>query len=305
VQPYTPALFQCVESAEDDAAAAAADFDAALKAAGGDAVTDALIIGVSCGLSATYVSSQLARAMDDKKGRFSVACIGFNPKKFARATAGGGGSSGGGGGGGGGNGGGGGGGGGGDGDTAPVNGTDGRPGGATTPSFRDVLWRMEEDEGGVLCASGVNGANGLRLRRRLAITPVVGPEAITGSSRIKGGTATKLVLDAAFAAATALAEGPLAAHYSPVARESATQAGATAAATAMVKEALMAGSAASRAASFSEPMGLAAVVDRAASCLSSGGQLHDLGGGAAGVLGLIDASEQVPTFGGAVHVDSP
>ena len=63
---------------------------------------------------------------------------------------------------------------------------------------------MEEDEGGILCVAP--RALGLRLRRRLAITPVVGPEAVTGSSRLKGGTATKLVLDAAFTAATVLAE---------------------------------------------------------------------------------------------------
>jgi N-acetylmuramic acid 6-phosphate (MurNAc-6-P) etherase len=83
----------------------------------------------------------------------------------------------------------------------------------------------------------------------------------------------------------------------------------------MVREALMAGSVATHAASPHVPasniagtnisggaqqsysLSLAAVVECAASCLSSGGHLHYLGGGAAGVLGLIDASEQVPTFG--------
>ena len=36
---------------------------------------------------------------------------------------------------------------------------------------------------------------------RVLINPILGPEAIAGSTRMKGGTATKLVLDAAFAAA--------------------------------------------------------------------------------------------------------
>ena len=95
----------------------------------------------------------------------------------------------------------------------------------------------------------------------------------------------------------------------PVApNESATRAGATEKSKALVKEALMAGSAATRAGSYapafasasssSSSTGLAAVVDHAAKSLRSpGGGIHYLGGGAAGVLGLIDASEQVPTFG--------
>ena len=271
----TPALFQCVESAEDDAAAAVADFDAALAAAGGDDISDAIIIGVSCGLSATYVSTQLARAMDDPKGRFTVACVGFNPRKFARANQPGGDGGGGGGGGV---------------RSEEEEARKRRQGGSTGASFRDVLWRMEEDEGGILCASS-SGGGGMRLRRRLIITPVIGPEAVTGSSRLKGGTATKLVLDAAFTAAMVLiaADGD---------EDAAAVAAAAATTSALVKEALVAGAAATRAGSFSSSTtGLPAVVDAASRCLSSGGQVHYLGGGGAGILGLIDASEQVPTFG--------
>ena len=44
---------------------------------------------------------------------------------------------------------------------------------------------------------------------RLLINPILGPEAIAGSTRMKGGTATKLVLDAAFAAATVGEGAPL------------------------------------------------------------------------------------------------
>jgi hypothetical protein len=148
----------------------------------------------------------------------------------------------------------------------PASGSEGQGATRAATSFRDVLWRMEEDEGGILCASA---RHGMQLRRRLVINPVLGPEAITGSSRlkvgghsqcdprseseatplwclkarnirdsqakstysdtdllpgggiahcavpsltvlrcyVKGGTATKLVLDAAFTAAMVLAEG--------------------------------------------------------------------------------------------------
>jgi hypothetical protein len=81
------ALFQCVESAEDDGARARDDYDAALAAAGGDAITDAFMIGISAGLSARYVAEMLNRAFDDPKHRFAVAFLGFNPSNQARERA--------------------------------------------------------------------------------------------------------------------------------------------------------------------------------------------------------------------------
>lgn len=250
------ALFRCVESAEDDRDAAARDFDAAVAAAGGDAVTDALFVGVSCGLSASYVAAQLARAMDDERGRFSVACVGFNPKKHAR-------------------------------DAGSVH---------AAPSFRDVLRRMEAEAGGVRasgCGSGGDDRGGemsARLRRRLIVTPVVGPEAIAGSSRLKGGTATKLILDAAFAVALTLVEEDGNRNRNDADARRTTD---------LVRDCIVAGSAATRAASPRGGAGddLAAVVDRAGACLRDGGRIHYVGGGATGALALIDAAEQVPTFG--------
>jgi|TARA_B100001142_G_scaffold186649_1_gene185826 hypothetical protein len=75
-------------------------------------------------------------------------------------------------------------------------------------SFREVVWRFELDIGGQYCGVGDDddeSTQTMRYRRRLALNPVLGPEAVTGSSRLKGGSATKVILDASIHAAIALA----------------------------------------------------------------------------------------------------
>lgn len=111
------------ELPEDDPEAGAADFQAAL----GDA-QDAMLIGVSCGLSADYVAGALQYAMQQG---FAVAALGFNPPTEAR-----------------------------------------------TDLFCKVIAEMlhERDD-------------------RVLLTPIVGPEAIAGSSRMKGGSASFIWLD--------------------------------------------------------------------------------------------------------------
>ena len=71
-------------------------------------------------------------------------------------------------------------------------------------SFREVVWRFELDIGGQYCGVGDDddeSTQTMRYRRRLALNPVLGPEAVTGSSRLKGGSATKVILDASIHAA--------------------------------------------------------------------------------------------------------
>ena len=109
------------------------------------------------------------------------------------------------------------------------------------------------------------------------LCPVVGPEALTGSTRMKGGTATKLVLETIFWHALAATT----AHTPPTA-------------------AAMAGSlrqyeVAMRAA-YREPEAVAELVGLAGAALTAGGRVLYVGDGPFGIVGLIDSSECPPTY---------
>jgi hypothetical protein len=64
-----------------------------------------------------------------------------------------------------------------------------------------------------VCVSGTTRERDERSRvvdeenEVLFINPVLGPELVAGSSRLKGGSATKIILDAAFAVAATVSEG--------------------------------------------------------------------------------------------------
>lgn len=103
------------------------------------------------------------------------------------------------------------------------------------------------------------------------LTPVVGPEAVAGSTRMKGGSATKMLLEAVAARALGLCSVP---------------------------DALGAFHAAYRGA-YADAHGLARLVEAGGRALRAGGRIVYLGAGTAGLLGFIDASEQPPTFGAA------
>ena len=189
------------ESAEDDQRAAIDDFDAALARAGGDDVVDAAIVGIAHGFRERYVASALDRAMGDPKRRFSVFVVGYcagkhasdeGPGSVARA--------------------------------AVEGGANGQPGGpppgtphGAPPTFRDVIWRLEPDLGGLLTEhpwniapfkdgyGPIDAAEGkwerrmpMRVRKRKIINPVVGAECVHACDALKCGTATKIILDAAF-----------------------------------------------------------------------------------------------------------
>lgn len=136
----------------------------------------------------------------------------------------------------------------------------------------------------------------LESDRFTMLNPVYGPEAITGSTRLKGGTLTKVLLDTAFAVAVQILEDeekpekermevseenlfPLRELILDVlhrCRES-------------IQEAYL------------HVDALAELVRMAGTALRSGGRIHYLGRGTAGVLGLIDASECPPTFGADLY----
>ena len=108
------------------------------------------------------------------------------------------------------------------------------------------------------------------------LNPVVGPECHTGSTRMKGGSATKLLLEAIFALALGAEGGS---RVQPEA----------------VRPVLLEYAAAVRGA-YAEPAALAAGVEAAGAALRAGGRLLYLGEGTPGVCSLVDASECPPTY---------
>jgi N-acetylmuramic acid 6-phosphate (MurNAc-6-P) etherase len=130
-------------------------------------------------------------------------------------------------------------------------------------TFRDVALALEKR-----CADG----------RHFLINPIVGPEAITGSTRMKGGSATKILLDT-------LADTFLSAD------RSAAQ--------------LIAGVVRGIAANYARMAAqLPPIMASAARSLRAGGHLFYLGVDSLGLWSIVDASECPPTFGavfGDVH----
>jgi N-acetylmuramic acid 6-phosphate (MurNAc-6-P) etherase len=123
-------------------------------------------------------------------------------------------------------------------------------------------------------ASVVSELAALEARdRAVLLCPVVGPEAITGSSRLKGGSATKMLLECVFLHATVLP-----AASSSIART-----------LRMFQGALRH--------TYLPVIQIASIVSAAADALRSGGRVYYLGEDALGIVGHIDASEQPPTFG--------
>lgn len=133
-----------ISGAEDDPAAAVSDLKRAEVGPSGSVYARVLYIGISCGLSATYVGAQLKYAMDHTN--YAMVVIGFNPPQLAKSTV--------------------------------VSGWG--------TSFKSVLEEMQGKADKTLT----------QFQQHFVLTPVVGPEAVQGSSRLKGGTATKMILEA-------------------------------------------------------------------------------------------------------------
>ncbi|KAF6733374.1 Glucokinase regulatory protein [Oryzias melastigma] len=132
-----------------------------------------------------------------------------------------------------------------------------------TFTFRSVAQRLQE----------------LAQRRKaFLINPAVGPEAISGSSRMKGGSATKIVLEVVLSAAHAAAFS-----HTPVANDGILQ---------HMREYERAVEM-----TYQHREGIAALVEAAGRSLQNEGGVCYLGWGPMAFLGLMDASECNPTFG--------
>jgi predicted NBD/HSP70 family sugar kinase/N-acetylmuramic acid 6-phosphate (MurNAc-6-P) etherase/GNAT superfamily N-acetyltransferase len=111
----------------------------------------------------------------------------------------------------------------------------------------------------------------------VVLNPVVGPEPVAGSSRMKGGSATLVLLDVLLLAATKTAAETPAAVDAALAAYQQVHALTYAAAAG--------------------PGSFAMVMEAAASAVRSGGRLLYVGAGSAGCVGFIDASEMPDTYG--------
>ena len=222
------ALLKSQESAEDVSGAAVADLHLLL-----DGVTGPVVyIGISCGMSATYVGAQAeALLAQAPAGGVCVSLLGLNPLELVPSKA--------------------------------IQGWD--------STFQQVATAVHE-------ASMMPSAQGGESTGVL-LTPAVGPEAIAGSTRMKGGSATKLILETVLAAAA-----------------QAATAGADAVSPQWLVQCFASAQAAVDAV-YQHNTSLARVVGLASASLQASGRVLYLGIGSAGVLGMIDASECPPTYG--------
>lgn len=222
------ALIEAQEGAEDDSKLAQSDLAFASKGA-----SQVFYIGITCGLSAPYIASQL-EVMLTRENDFAVL-MGFNPVQLARDT--------------------------------PIE---------NWPyTFLDTAKRV---------ASAPNAK---------VLNPIVGPEPITGSTRMKSGSATKFLLEVLFYVAMEMEKGNV--RTDEEARE-------------LILQKLLMFENAYRHA-YLQVNDLAKLVSLGGSALRNGRHIYYVGtsgideagnfvgGPNAGILALVDASECPPTYG--------
>lgn len=117
------------------------------------------------------------------------------------------------------------------------------------------------------------------------LNPVVGPEPITGSTRMKGGSVTKLILEVIFALAATKTV------LSRSGREAVLVADAVRGYTLAYEQ--------TREAVYEELSDIAELVTLGGQALRGGGHIYYVGSGSPGILGIVDASECPPTYGAA------
>ncbi len=238
------ALMTSVESCEDDWNAGKKELENAAKG-----LVKVLYVGITCGLSAPFVGGQVEYCLQHPQ-RFTPYLLGFNPTDQARNAA--------------------------------ISGTD--------KVMFDIAFEMEGEVTVfillVMVVSIKTVTNLLRIfvsfvAKSCLLNPVVGPEPITGSSRMKGGTVTKMLLEAIFFTAHQLAVN----DPTPIACEDIIKAYQTTLESTHTKDAE-----------------ISLLIKVAGNSLVKGGSVLYVGWGSLGIMGMIDAAECVPTFG-ANHDD--
>ncbi|XP_020507377.2 glucokinase regulatory protein isoform X1 [Labrus bergylta] len=132
-----------------------------------------------------------------------------------------------------------------------------------TFTFRSVVQRMQELS---------------KSQKAFLINPAVGPEAISGSSRMKGGSSTKILLELVLSAAHAATFTNMPVTYKGILQHMEAY-----------KQTLDI--------TYAQTAEIAALLEAAGQSLRCGRRVCYLGWGSVAILGLIDASECNPTFG--------
>jgi N-acetylmuramic acid 6-phosphate (MurNAc-6-P) etherase len=250
------ALLVPAEAVEDSVEAGAGDLAEWEALCGASPEDPTVLVGISCGLSATYVASLLASGL--QRPNCFVVAMGFNALPAVAAVA--------------------------------------VPGAAVT--FHAVLQAML-----------------VQRARAMVLNPVVGPEAVAGSSRMKGGSATWILCTAICEEALALTAAAPGAPGAPVASTEAS-----------MRQRLLQAERVVRTLYSTSLPALAALVQAGAQALSSPaapqapsgsgsggngggseyapsppatGRIFLLGAGLAGLWGCLDASEATDTYGSA------
>ncbi len=212
------AIIKAQEGAEDDPRQAWDDLRALVQGK-----RRVLYVGVTCGLSAPYVASQIWHL--SRRAGSTCVLLGFNPAEQARSTK--------------------------------IENWD--------KTFADVVSHV------------------VRKPNCIVVNPVLGPEAITGSTRMKGGSATKLILETIFTLAARRAGlCPGGATCGPL--------------RTAIRECLYAYER-TRLVVYEQLADVAELVALGGEALRAGGHIYYVGSGSVGVLGIIDAAECPPTFG--------
>ncbi|HOB75358.1 MAG TPA: hypothetical protein PKG54_12635 [Phycisphaerae bacterium] len=205
------ALIAAQEGAEDDPLTAISDVNALMEGK-----RHVLYIGVTCGLSAPYVASQMFHV--SRRRGANCILLGFNPADLAR----------------------------------------------------DV----EIENWNMTFAGALRAVS--RRKNFLLLNPVVGPEPVTGSTRMKSGSATKLLLEVIFALAVEKAR--------PNALPERVAA-------------CLRGYEQTRLAVYEQTAAIGRLVELGGRVLRANGHIYYVGAGTPGILGTVDASECPPTFG--------
>ncbi len=188
--------------------------------------------------------------------------------------------------------------------------------GLAAPYTAGQLHRLENDKRAVRVLLGFNPIDRARnvriegwdrtfadvVRQQVAdgsltvLNPVYGPEAVLGSTRMKGGSATKIVLDAIFFTALELVGAS-----EPEKGSKRAESGDPRSVERRVLQ-LLRRYRETVAHVYEQIDVIESLIREGGSALRKGGKISYLGRETAGIVGLIDASECVPTFG-ANHED--
>jgi N-acetylmuramic acid 6-phosphate (MurNAc-6-P) etherase len=246
------ALVKAVESAEDSATGAIQDLNKLMDSMSetlNKKQTKVVYVGITCGLSAPYIAGQLFHniqkvSQQPKSKDASVVCsILLGFNPVERARK------------------------------TPIEHWDPYNNGETI-NFYKIAKQFEA----LACSNNDKNSD-----QFIILNPIVGPEAITGSTRMKGGSATKFLLDTIFASAV-LTE--LKNRINEPLNE--------------IIYKLLNGfhQTVSYTYQFADHHSkIAQLIDHCASTLCANGSIYYLGSGNAGMVGFIDASECAPTYG--------